>query len=104
MRRLLMPIIEAVFRILFTYDCLGEEHVPTRGPAVVAANHPSYLDPILLSLRIDRPVHFMAWDGLFRVPLLGGLMRLFGAFPVDTRIGKGREAYQTAKTLLQQGE
>jgi 1-acyl-sn-glycerol-3-phosphate acyltransferase len=46
----------------------------------------------------------MAWDALFRVPLLGALIRAFGAFPVDTRRGKGREAYERAKALVLSGE
>jgi len=104
MRRVFTTLIEALFRVLFTYDCLGEENLPTSGPAVVAANHPSYLDPVLLSLQVRRPIRFMAWDALFRVPLLGALIRTFGAFPVDTRRGKGREAYERAKALVLSGE
>jgi 1-acyl-sn-glycerol-3-phosphate acyltransferase len=104
MRRILTAAIEALFRVLFTYDCVGEENVPAAGPAVVASNHPSYLDPVLLSLQVRRPIYFMAWDGLFRVPLLGPLLTLFGAFPVDTQPGKGREAYARAKTLVESGE
>jgi 1-acyl-sn-glycerol-3-phosphate acyltransferase len=104
MRRVFTTLIEALFRVLFTYDCLGEQNLPARGPAVVAANHPSYLDPVLLSLQARRPIRFMAWDALFRVPLLGALIRTFGAFPVDTRRGKGREAYERAKALVQSGE
>jgi len=104
MRRVITTLIEALFRVLFTYDCLGEENIPARGPAVVAANHPSYLDPVLLSLQVRRPIRFMAWDALFRVPLLGALIRTFGAFPVDTRRGQGREAYERAKALVLSGE
>jgi 1-acyl-sn-glycerol-3-phosphate acyltransferase len=104
MRRIFTTFLEALFRVLFTYDCLGEENVPARGPAVVASNHPSYLDPVLLSLQVPRPIRFMAWDALFRVPLLGALIRTFGAFPVDTRRGKGREAYEKARTLVLAGE
>ncbi len=104
MRRVFTTLIEALFRVLFTYDCLGEENLPARGPAVVAANHPSYLDPVLLSLQVRRPIRFMAWDALFRVPLLGALIRTFGAFPVDTRRGKGREAYERAKALVLSGQ
>lgn len=104
MRKLLTALLEALFRVLFTYDCLGEENVPASGPAVVAANHPSYMDPILLSLQVARPIHFMTWDALFRIPLLGALMQACGAFPVDTRKGKGREAYARAKALVEAGE
>lgn len=90
--------------MLFTYDCFGEENVPVIGPAVVAANHPTYLDPILLSLQVRRPIHFMAWDKLFKVPVLGALLRAFGAFPVDVRPGQGREAYARARAILEAGE
>jgi 1-acyl-sn-glycerol-3-phosphate acyltransferase len=103
MRPLLQPLLNALFKLLFTYECEGEDLLPT-GAGVVAANHPSYLDPILLSLEVSRPIRFMAWDAMFRVPLVGSLMRAFGAFPVDVRPGKGREAYAKAKALLEQGE
>src|SRR4030095_5841045 len=43
-------------------------------------------------------------DAMFRIPLVGSLMRAFGAFPVDVRRGKGREAYARAKALVEQGE
>jgi 1-acyl-sn-glycerol-3-phosphate acyltransferase len=102
-RDALRAVLEALFRVLFTYDCVGEEKIPVTGGAVVSANHPSYLDPILLSLQVKRPILFMAWDALFRVPLLGGLVRLFGAFPVDARPGRGREAYESAKALVREG-
>ncbi len=103
-RRLLKPFIEAIFRVLFTYECSGQERVPVRGPAVVAANHPSYLDPVLLSLRVRRPIRFMAWDALFRFPILNTLLRAFGTFPVDVRRGHGRQAYDKARALLRAGK
>jgi 1-acyl-sn-glycerol-3-phosphate acyltransferase len=96
--------VEALFRVAFTYDCIGETHVPEKGPAVVAANHPSYLDPILLSLQVWRPIRFMAHHALFKVPLLGPVLGAFGAFPVDTRRGHGREAYARARALVEAGE
>jgi 1-acyl-sn-glycerol-3-phosphate acyltransferase len=104
MRKMLRALVEALFRVLFTYDCLGEEVVPATGPAILAANHPSYLDPVLLSLQLERPIRFMAWDALFRVPGLGTLMRAFGAFPVDVRTGHGQQAYAKARALIEAGE
>jgi 1-acyl-sn-glycerol-3-phosphate acyltransferase len=103
-RDALRAAVEALFRVLFNYDCVGEEKIPAAGGAIVAANHPSYLDPVLLSLQVKRPIRFMAWDALFRVPLLGALVRLLGAFPVDTRRGRGGEAYEAAKALVLEGE
>ena len=76
LRQAIKTLIEALFRVLFTYDCIGEEKIPASGPAVIAANHPSYLDPILLGLQVRRPIHFMAWDALFKIPLVGALMRV----------------------------
>jgi len=102
-RDALRTVLEALFRVLFTYDCVGEEKVPATGGAVICANHPSYLDPVLLSLQVKRPILFMAWDALFRVPLLGALVRLFGAFPVDTRLGHGHAAYEAARALVREG-
>ncbi len=104
MRPVAYAFVEALFRVTFTYDCIGEEHVPETGPAVVASNHPSYLDPILLSLQVPRPIRFMAYHALFKVPLLGPVLRAFGAFPVDTRPGHGREAYACARALVEAGE
>jgi 1-acyl-sn-glycerol-3-phosphate acyltransferase len=90
--------------VLFSLDSEGAGHVPEQGPAVVAANHPSYLDPVLLQVAVRRPIRFMAWDALFKVPLLGALLRAFGAFPVDVRKGRGRDAYERAKALVRSGE
>lgn len=104
LRALLQKVLEALFKVLFTYECQGEEKIPRSGGAVVAANHPSYLDPVLLSLQASRPIRFMAWDALFKVPVVGALMRAFGTFPVDVRPGKGREAYAKAKALVESGE
>jgi 1-acyl-sn-glycerol-3-phosphate acyltransferase len=100
----LRTLVEACFRVLFSYECLGTEWIPARGPAIVAANHPSYLDPVLLSLSVARPIRFMAWERILRVPLLGALARLFGAFPVDLTPGQGRSAYEAAKRLVEEGE
>jgi len=97
-------ILRALFRFFFIYECRGQTNMPLTGPAVVASNHPSYLDSVLLSIGVRRPIRFMAWEGLFRVPLLGWVIRSFGAFPVNPAKGKGREAYEKAKALVKAGK
>ena len=100
--RLISTALHALFRLIFTLEYFGEENVPATGAVIVAGNHPSYLDPLLISLPLERRVFFMAWDKLFSIPLLGTLLRQAGAFPV--RLGsKDPNAYQMALSVLEDG-
>jgi 1-acyl-sn-glycerol-3-phosphate acyltransferase len=62
---------------------IGVEHVPMNGGLVVAANHRSYLDPPLLGTWFPRPIHYMAKQELWKIPLLGPLISSVNAFPVN---------------------
>jgi 1-acyl-sn-glycerol-3-phosphate acyltransferase len=104
MIKLVKAMVGWVLRVLFAVEYEGLEGVPGGGGAIIAANHPSYLDPVLIGLPLARPIRFMAWDALFRIPLLGVLIRHFGAFPVDLRPGHGEAAYREARRVLAAGE
>ncbi len=93
-----------VFKILFAVEHHGLENVPKEGAVILAGNHPSYLDPLLVALPIRRTIRYMAWDALFKVPLLGFIIRSLGAFPVDIRKGKGESAFQEACRVLHNGD
>src|SRR5262245_28018826 len=97
-------IARPLFRILFSVEYHGAENVPEEGAVIIAGNHPSYLDPVLVGLPIGRVIRFMAWDALFKVPLLGRVIKDMGAFPVDIRKGRGEAAYLEARRVLSQGE
>ncbi|HKQ74302.1 MAG TPA: lysophospholipid acyltransferase family protein [Blastocatellia bacterium] len=97
-------IAHPLFRVLFSVEHHGAENVPEDGAVIIAGNHPSYLDPILVGLPIKRVIRFMAWDALFKVPLLGQVIKAMGAFPVDIRKGRGEAAYLEARRVLSQGE
>lgn len=90
------------FRFLLRGRTEGRVSVPPQGGLVVVANHGSHLDPPLLSSAVGRPVAFMAKEELFRVPLLGPLIRACGAYPV-ARGGGDREALRTACRRLEEG-
>ncbi|MEP7273053.1 MAG: lysophospholipid acyltransferase family protein [Acidobacteriota bacterium] len=92
-----------VLRTLFAVEYHGVENVPLEGAVIIAGNHPSYLDPVLVMLPVKRTIKFMAWDALFRVPVLGRAIRALGAFPVDLRKGKGEAAFLEARRILTEG-
>ncbi|GHV55136.1 1-acyl-sn-glycerol-3-phosphate acyltransferase [Synergistales bacterium] len=52
-------------------------------PVIVAANHESYLDPPLVGMAFPSRLRFVAWDGLFKVPVFASLIRALGAVPVS---------------------
>ncbi|MFN4070007.1 MAG: lysophospholipid acyltransferase family protein [Thermus caldifontis] len=69
--------------LLFGYRVEGAEHVPQEGPVILAANHLSILDPIVIGAGIRRPVSFLARADLFRLPLLSWLLPRLYAVPVE---------------------
>jgi 1-acyl-sn-glycerol-3-phosphate acyltransferase len=85
----------------------GVEHVPDRPGVIVASNHLSIADPILVCVVIDRllgrRVRYMAKGEAFSWPLLGPLMAAYGGFGV--RRGRpDREAYRMARSVLDAGD
>mgnify|MGYP003537837010 FL=1 len=65
-------------------------------------NHQSFLDPILAAVLLTRPVSYMARDSLFRVPLLGRLMRRTYVIPISREAARGG-SIRLAVERLEQG-
>ncbi|WP_204101838.1 MULTISPECIES: lysophospholipid acyltransferase family protein, partial [Spirulina sp. CCY15215] len=80
----------------------GVENVPQEGPLVVASNHASNFDPPIVSNCVCRPVAFMAKEELFKVPVLGQAIELYGAYPVK-RSSADRSAIKAALSSLNEG-
>lgn len=77
---------------LWRFKVYGAQKVPETGPLIVAANHASYMDPVALGVACPRPISYMAKAELFRIPLLGGLIKRVHAYPVE----RGEKASSTA--------
>jgi 1-acyl-sn-glycerol-3-phosphate acyltransferase len=93
-----------------TVGCLGfrcryhnPEQVPARGPAILAANHCSYLDPPLVGAGLRRDLHYLARESLFELPLLGALLRRVNVVPVD-RDGGGAAGLRAILNRLLAGQ
>ncbi|EJL40946.1 1-acyl-sn-glycerol-3-phosphate acyltransferase [Brevibacillus agri] len=101
--RLFRGIFRIIFSLVFRWQVIGREHIPKEGPVILCANHISLWDPPLLGSGIERQVHFMAKEELFKIPLLSFLITKFGAFPVKRGAGD-RAAIRTTLKLLEDGK
>src|SRR5215468_8422770 len=74
----------------FSLRTVGRRNVPRRGPALLLANHQSFLDPVLAGLAARRHLCFLARKTLFRNRAFGGIIRSLHAVPIDQE-GVGKE-------------
>jgi len=82
------------------------ERIPARGPALIACNHASYLDPIgnaYAVVKAGRRPRFLAKDDLFEIPIVGRALAGAGQIPVSRGSGD-RTPLATAERALAAGE
>lgn len=94
-------------KVWFTWRFEGLEHIPAEGAAIVACNHISYLDPLgnaYAVLRAGRRARFLAKEDLFRIPLVGSVMRGARQIPVDRARAGNPEPLLAAEEALRAGE
>ena len=92
-------ILTPIYKLLFFYKVKGRENIPAHGGYIVCSNHLSNNDPVFLGVSFNRQIFYMAKAELFRNPLLGGLIRALGAFPVQRGAGDGK-AINEAETII----
>jgi len=80
----------------------GKDRVPPAGGCVIASNHFSWLDPVVLGFACPRVIYYMAKIEAHRIPGLGAFIRAFGCFPVR-RGESDREAVRTMKQIVADG-
>lgn len=91
-----------VGRLFFHFRVIHRERMIQSGPAILAMNHQSYLDPSLAGTACDRAIYFLARRTLLNVPLLGWLLPKLNVIPVDQE-GVDRGAIKTLIRVLKAG-
>lgn len=81
MRFLVWILIHTIYRVRMT----GENHIPEEGAVIIAANHVSFVDPLILGGMIRRPVRFVMHHSIFKIPLLNFIFRTGKAIPIASR-------------------
>ncbi|MDN5601168.1 MAG: lysophospholipid acyltransferase family protein [Brachybacterium sp.] len=104
------PVVMAVVRVLWDPTISGTEHIPDRGPVILASNHQAYSDTVFLPGQVLRSVNFLGKSDIFegRSPvhrLAAAVMRGIRVMPVDRSGGRAsRSAIEAGISVLERGE
>ncbi|HPZ43017.1 MAG TPA: lysophospholipid acyltransferase family protein [Bacillota bacterium] len=101
--RILKFLVRIFLALVRRWEIEGTENIPASGSVVLIANHTSYWDPVVIYCAFKRRVYFMAKAELFKIPVVGHVIALSGAFPVH-RDKTDRIAIRTALRLLKEGQ
>lgn len=108
---LLVLVAKPLARIFTGVDVVGREHLPTRGPAIVAANHASHVDTLLMltifpARALSRVRPAAAADYFLKGPVLSGFSRhVIGIVPVARdRVAAGEDVLAPARAALEAGD
>lgn len=86
-------------KLLWGFRVEGRGNIPTNGPVIIASNHISNWDPLLVGLGCPREMHFLAKRELFANRAFAALITAYNAIPLD-REGGDRKALRIARRLL----
>jgi 1-acyl-sn-glycerol-3-phosphate acyltransferase len=103
MYRLTWIFSRCLFLTYFRYRSYHPERVPRSGPVILASNHASYLDPLVVGAPLSRMVNFLARDTLFNSPVLAWYLNRCRVVPVD-RDGRGPAGMKAILQRLAMGE
>ena len=81
----------------------GREKVPREGPVLLAVNHFSWADPVIVSAALERPAYYLAKERLFSNPAGRWFFSSMGQIPVNRQAGGNEDAIQAAVDLLARG-
>ena len=99
---LVIPVFTLIAKLRIVRGVL-----PPTGPFIIAPNHYSEIDPIVMGIvvwKLGRTPRFLAKASLFRVPVLGSIMRVTGQIPVERRSSATlSEPLKAAGVLISQG-
>ncbi len=91
------------FTLGFSLRVQGQRNMLNDGPALLVANHQSFLDPLIIGVAARRPLVYLARKTLFDNPLFGAMIRSLNAVPIDQE-GVGKDGIRTVLQQLELGK
>jgi len=107
---LIKAVLGPIMRLMFRPQVEGAEHIPGDGPVILAGNHLTFIDSMILPLVCDRQVYFIGKDEYvtgkgFKGRLMAWFFTGVGMIPVDRDGGRGGvAALMTGRRVLEEGK
>jgi 1-acyl-sn-glycerol-3-phosphate acyltransferase len=93
-------VVRVVFDMLFRGEVVGAENMPQRGGFLLAANHASYLDPIMIGCHVSRQIAYFARKSLWRGGIASWWLDSVGTIPVNRDGGQDVSAIKRVLKVL----
>ena len=94
-------LMRMIFAVWLRYRARGLELVPKEGGGLVLCNHQSFLDPLLVGMPLQRPVSYLARDSLFRIPVIGWILRHTYVMPINRDVAGTAGLRETLRRMEQ---
>ncbi|MDF2047319.1 lysophospholipid acyltransferase family protein [Microbacterium sp. Kw_RZR3] len=102
----LAAIVVPAVGLFARIEIRGGENLPREGAYVLAPNHNSEFDPLIVAVavwRLGRAPRFMAKESLFKVPVLGAALRATGMVPVPRASASANQSMKAAQQIAEDG-
>ncbi|WP_105101889.1 MFS transporter [Microbulbifer pacificus] len=98
MRLLIWLLSHTMYRVKHQ----GLERIPAEGAAIIACNHVSYVDALLLAGAVRRPIRFIMYKPIYEIPVLHFIFKTSRAIPICSK-EKDPAGYARAFEAIEQG-
>lgn len=110
-RRIIVFVFSVALKLFFRrIETVNSENTPKDEPVIFVMNHPNGLiDPALVFVALPRKISFLAKSTLFKMPIIGWLVRTVEALPIYRQsdagedVSKNKETFTLARELLKRG-
>lgn len=99
--------LSGLIRMVYRLRCQGLERLPESGPALLVCNHVSYVDALIISAAVRRPIRFVMHQRFYRLPALHWFFKLTRMIPIDSAKNNPallRRALEQIDTALKNSE
>ncbi len=105
--RFAVAVLRPLLTVLTKREWRGGENLPKTGGFVAVPNHLSHVDPLIFAHFMydnGREPYFLGKEGVFRVPVVGAVLRGAQQIPVYRNTGRAADAFRAAVAAVEEGK